>query len=109
MYRYIIIAAPIAAAALNVLMTFRSMRSIRWNQEIRRVLLAYERELLERGVTDLPPRCIECCQILPGHVRGCAFGAFLDYLGKGTEYLTRPPIKYYRRGTKPPDLGGKNA
>lgn len=98
-----------AACALNILMAWRSERRTRWNHHIREVLWAYEKELRERGVS-LPPRCVECCQILPKHVDGCEFGNFyrmVDGQSKVHEWITRPPIKWYPKGGKPPDFGGK--
>jgi hypothetical protein len=101
---------PLVAGLLNFLMTLRSLRSLRWNAEMRKVIWAYERELRERGITDLPPRCVCCCQILPRHVRGCDLGKLYEYFQGVTEVITRPPIKYFPKGQKPPDLGrGKSA
>ena len=95
-----------AACLLNLFLCFRSLRDLRWNRQIREVLWSYERELLERGVT-LPPRCAWCCQILPKHVEGCALGfEWYKTLGKFREMTSRPPIKYFPKGEKPPDLGG---
>lgn len=95
--------AVIFAAVLNFVQIFRAQREIRWNRDARIILFAYEKELLERGVT-LPPRCSYCCQILPQHVDGCILSDPIDGM---IEPLTRPPIKYYRDGSQPPSLEGK--
>ena len=96
------------AAVLNIWMSWRSLRVIRTNREMREIIFAYEKDLSERGVT-LPPRCVWCCQILPKHVDGCDFDVYYQQLGKLTEFLTRPKIKYYPKGEKPPELGGKRS
>ena len=97
--------AVILAAALNFVQIFRSQREIRWHRDARVVLFAYEKELLERGVT-LPPRCAYCVQILPQHVDGCILAGG-DPDEDILERLSRPPIKYYRDGSRPPNLRGK--
>lgn len=96
--------AVIGAAVLNFVQIFRAQRVIRWHRDVRMILWAYEKELLERGVM-LPPRCAYCCQILPQHVDGCIL--FEDPSNDIIERLTRPPIKYYRDGSRPPSLEGK--
>jgi hypothetical protein len=110
LWYYFTIAFMLLVALCNALLALRALRSVRWNYDIRQVLWAYEQELLKRGIVMLPPRCIGCCQILPRHVRGCDMGKFYESMGKVAEFTTRPPIKYYRDGSQPPDLGGpKNA
>lgn len=96
--------AVIAAAVLNFVQIFRAQRVIRWHRDARMILFAYEKELLERGVS-FPPRCSYCCQILPQHVDGCLLAEHFD--SDIIERLSRPPIKYYRDGSQPPSLEGK--
>jgi hypothetical protein len=95
------------AALLNLVLAFRAMRAVRWNHDIRQVLWAYEHELRERGIR-FPPRCAWCCQVLPRHVRGCDMGRFYEGMDKFHEMVSRPPIKWYPKGERPPDLGGKS-
>jgi hypothetical protein len=105
-----LVVLPIAAAGVNILMAFigyfRTIRTLRWNREIREVIWAYEKELIVRGVS-LPPRCAYCVQLLPRHVKGCQLGhEWYEGMAKLEEMITRPPIKWYPKGQKPPDFGG---
>ena len=87
-----------------VWLSLRNLREWRIVRAIRLISASYELELLERGVT-LPPRCIACRQVLPRHVDGCPVDDHLkDDLGRVTERLTRPPIKYDPTGRKPPEM-----
>jgi hypothetical protein len=95
-----------AACLFSVALSWRSIRAIRTNRALRQIILAYEKELYERGVS-LPPRCVFCCQILPRHVEGCDFEDIYAEHNRIVAILTRPPIKYYPKGTEPPTLEGK--
>lgn len=96
--------ALVLAAMLNFVQIFRAQREIRWHRHARIIFFAYEKELLERGVT-LPPRCAYCCQVLPKHVDGCILAD--EITDPAAERLTRPKIKYYPDGSRPPNLEGK--
>lgn len=91
----------IVAAGLNFVQILRAERAIRWHRAARTILFAYEKELLERGIT-LPVRCAYCCQILPKHVDGCVLIEYHPH-----DRWTRPNIKYYPDGSRPPSLEGK--
>lgn len=101
---YVSIVCMWLAAGLNLFQVFRGLRSLRWNRAMREITWAYEKELIERGVT-LPPRCPFCCQVLPRHVEGCPLTQYFAELGKFAEFMSRPPIKYFPKGERPPDTG----
>jgi len=98
--------AMLGATAVNMLGAIGAARAWRTNMAMRKIIWAYEKELLERGVT-LPPRCVHCCQVLPRHVEGCDFADFYQHMGRVYEFLSRPPIKYYPKGERPPQIEGK--
>ena len=95
--------------ALNTLIVFGvsipqifvNWREMRTQRAMRLVYDAYEKELLERGVK-LPPRCVRCLQILPEHVEGCHLVDRYMEMHRVIELLTRPTIKYYPKGERPP-------
>jgi hypothetical protein len=97
-------ALRLGSIALNFFVVFfvsfpgiiKTIRERRTLQRIRISILAYEKELLERGVT-IPARCCYCLQLLPRHVEGCFAEEDYKYLGWLFECLTRPPIQFSPR------------
>lgn len=81
------------ALALNLRSLVRWGRTMRTLDQVQERVYAYEKELLEKGVT-LPARCIHCRQVLPAHVDGCELTTHYQELGWIMEMLTRPPIHY---------------
>jgi hypothetical protein len=101
--RFSLDALLLAAAGLNMFLAHRNIKGWRTIRAIRQIGWSYVRDLQQQGV-ELPPRCFLCCQILPDHVEGCGFEETMKReLGALTERLTRPAIKYYPRGEKPPE------
>jgi hypothetical protein len=88
---------------ISVPTCLRHIRELRTTQAMREILFAYEQDLRDQGVT-LPPRCVCCFQILPDHVEICDMRPHYERLGKVTEFITRPPIKYYPKGEHPPEV-----
>jgi hypothetical protein len=81
---------------------WRNLRRGRQLQAMREIIWAYETDLRKRGVT-LPPRCVNCLQVLPGHVDSCMMRPTYDYMDWVTEVTTRPKIKYFPKGERPPE------
>jgi hypothetical protein len=94
-----------SAALLNLISARAAVRDSRLNRALRQIIWAYEKDLIERGVR-LPPRCVFCCQILPRHVEGCEFEDVYAEHHRMMGRLTRPPITYYPKGEKPPEVRG---
>lgn len=80
-----------------------NIRMLRTNWQMRVLIWAYEKDLRERGVT-LPARCPQCVTILPEHVNDCPLRETYEQLDALTRLLTRPRIKYYPGGERPPHI-----